>query len=336
MSDSHLVNITPLENIFSITWIMHLKCNNDCMYCGWQHSAQGKVLNLEELKQRWTTVFEKTKHKNLKYKIGFTGGEVTLNRDFIPFIDWLYDNYQEHIHYAGLTSNGVVHVRHYLKLFEKINFITLSTHTESIDMDSFFEKAIILNDYAKAHNKIFMVNIMEEYWAWNEIKQMLDLCHSNNIFYGLSAINYNKTGSRTFPIFEEGTKRIERHDLQMTQEKVDAVHKQIQDYLKLYTVPKEEYSNLVATYSDGSEVQTYATRINFLKQNYFKGWECESGVTRIVIREDSSVWNAECFTTYLGNLADGTFELLPDPVICTAHRCTNNPDDIMVAKRKIS
>lgn len=330
-----LVKISPLEDIFSITWIMHLKCNNDCMYCGWQHSPQGKVLNLEELKQYWKTIFENTKHKNLKYKIGFTGGEVTLNRDFIPFIEWLYENYSEHLHYAGLTTNGNVSVKHYLRLLDKINFITFSTHTESINIPNFFEKAKILNEYALKNNKIFMINIMEEYWAWDQIKEILDLCHANNIFYSINPIDYYREGNRTFPIFRQGTVDIERPDLQMTPEKVQTLHQQIQQYLKMYAIPREEYSNLVATYSDNTEVQTYATRISFLKQNTFKDWACDSGVKRIVVREDSSVWNGECYQKFLGRLDNNTFKLSLEPTICSASKCTNNPDDIMIPKQKI-
>jgi hypothetical protein len=42
----------------------------------------------------------------LQYKIAFTGGEVTANKDFLPFLEWLRDNYNKYLSQLLITTNG--------------------------------------------------------------------------------------------------------------------------------------------------------------------------------------------------------------------------------------
>jgi len=289
--------------------------------------------SLELLQNRWQEVFKKTSHKNLKYKIAMSGGEVLINRDFLPFIKWLTTNYGQHLHNIGITSNGTVSKSHYLKVFEFVNFITLSTHTESMDIDKFFDKAKALNKFAASHpGKFFMVNIMQEFWAVDKIKHMIDLCHENNIYYGISAIDHTRQ-TRKYPIFKIRHTVEERPDLSYSEQQVYEVQKAIQEHVKIYNLPQETYHNLTAFYDDGTEIKTFATRIKWLGQDNFKGWQCSSGIERFMIFPDSTIWNGECFNTMMGKLDDHSFELSTQPQICRFESCTNNPDDLMVHKQ---
>ncbi len=98
----------------------------------------------------------------------------------------------------------------------------------------------------------------------------------------------------------------------------------------------EENCNAVITYQDGHEVSIYASSLVNNQLNYFKGWSCEAGVTRIVILPDSTVWSAECQNDYLGNLASASFTLLNEPTVCKQESCFNNPDDLVIKKFKNS
>ena len=332
--NANLVRIDPIEKTFSITWSMHTRCNNDCMYCGELHDDHSDLPSLELLQRRWLEIFKKTKHKNLKYKISLSGGELMINRDFLPFINWLTENYEHLIHNIGITTNGTASKQHYLKVFEHLKYITFSTHTESMDIDKFFDKARALNEFAAERGKFFMLNIMQEFWAVDKIKHMIDLCHHDNIYYSIGTINHNLKRSRKYPIFRIARATEERQDLMVTPERVEAARQAIQDHIKLYDIPEETYHNLVAYYDDGRQVKTYASRIKWLNLANFRDWYCDSGVTRIVIRADSSVYNGECQNRFLGNLDDHSFELISQAHQCTSNSCTNNPDDIMIHKQK--
>ena len=97
MSDAKIISLTPIEEVFSITWNLHKRCNNDCMYCGdFLHDQVSPVSSLETLQGHWQQIFEKTKHIGRLYKISFTGGEPVINKNFMPFVSWLRENYGEH------------------------------------------------------------------------------------------------------------------------------------------------------------------------------------------------------------------------------------------------
>ena len=175
------------------------------MYCPPErHQTESDMLPLEKLQEYWIKLYEKTKHLNKPYKISFTGGEVTINKDFIPFLDWLRYNYGDKIAQMGVTTNGSASVTYYLKLFEYINFISFSTHTEHINEEKFFASANACNQYARKHpNKSFMINIMEEFWATEKIKEYKKRCEEYDIDCSISKIEYSYK-TRDIPIFKNG------------------------------------------------------------------------------------------------------------------------------------
>jgi MoaA/NifB/PqqE/SkfB family radical SAM enzyme len=162
------------------------------------------MLPLDKLQEYWTRLYEKTNHLNKPYKISFTGGEVTINKDFIPFLDWLRYNYGDKIAQMGVTTNGSASTSYYLKLFDYVNFISFSTHTEHINEEKFFDTANACNQYArKNHGKSFMVNIMEEFWATEKIEEYKKRCKEYDIDFSISKIEYSYK-TRDIPIFKNG------------------------------------------------------------------------------------------------------------------------------------
>lgn len=196
-----IVKIVPTEDCFRISWIIHLKCNYDCMYCPPErHTDQNDMLSLEQLQSHWTQIYEKTQHKNLPYKLNFSGGEVTVNRNLLPFIQWLDENYGQHIKFVVVSTNGSASQNYYLSLFKHVHMIAFSTHTEQIDDDKFWPTAVSCAEYARNNNKSFMVNIMDEFWAEERTQQYEKFCQDYQIDYARKKIDY-KIQTRTIPIF---------------------------------------------------------------------------------------------------------------------------------------
>ena len=85
--NNNIIKITPTEDCFSINWQLSIRCNYDCMYCSSEwHDDVSPHYTLETMKTVWKNIVSKTQHLNLPYKLSFSGGELTTNKDFLPFV----------------------------------------------------------------------------------------------------------------------------------------------------------------------------------------------------------------------------------------------------------
>ena len=196
-----IVEIIPTENYFSITWELGRRCNYNCMYCPtYLHDNVSKHKSLDELKAHWISLFEQTKVRGLKYKINFTGGEITGSRAFYPFVKWLTTHYRDHIGVIGVTTNGSANYAYYYKLYQLIDIMAFSLHSEHVNEQKFFDMIVELK-HTVAPNKFIHVQIMDEYWNQDRIPMYQQILDQHNISYTVNKIDYNK-GSRTFPIMK--------------------------------------------------------------------------------------------------------------------------------------
>lgn len=196
-----VIRIQPIEEVFSITWRIGTRCNYDCMYCPTQyHDSTSKIHNLNELKSAWESVFVKSQSKNLKYKISFTGGEVTSNKDFLPFVQWLRINYNDQISQLLVTTNGSATYKYYSRLFDYVDNISFSTHSEFIDEQKFFDTVVRLYQ-TKSKDKFVHVNIMNEFWNQDRINGYISVLKQHNISYNVNEIDYSYK-IRDYPMFK--------------------------------------------------------------------------------------------------------------------------------------
>ena len=130
-------------NIFQVTWDLGRRCNYDCTYCpAHRHDNFSKHATLDELKNSVDFLFgyidTYMEHRHLKKdtSISFTGGEPTVNPNFIPFAKYLKEEYERRYKdkwHAGfaLTSNGAFSQKMADAIIENMNHITVSFHTEA-------------------------------------------------------------------------------------------------------------------------------------------------------------------------------------------------------------
>ena len=156
------------------------------MYCSprW-HDDTSKHKTLEQLKSNWIAVYEQSKQRNLPYKISFTGGEVTGNKDFYPFVKWLRENYGQYIKQILLTTNGSATYKYYQQLFEVVDNISFSVHSEHINEQKFFDTVIKLHS-SIAKDKFIHVNIMNEFWNQDRIPMYTKLLSEHNISHNVN------------------------------------------------------------------------------------------------------------------------------------------------------
>lgn len=201
MINSRIISVRPTEQYFSLNWQVGIRCNYDCMYCSpeW-HDDHSQHHDLDTLKEAWTRIYDRTQHHGLPYKIAFAGGELTTNKHFLPFLEWLRNNYDDQLFKLMLTTNGSATTKYYLKMFRFVDNITFSTHSEHINEQKFFDMIVELKNHIDS-SRFIQVAIMDEFWNRDRIKAYKKLLESHGISYSVNEINY-AAKTRDIPIFQ--------------------------------------------------------------------------------------------------------------------------------------
>ena len=204
-----IVSVIPSSQYFSLTWRLGTRCNYDCMYCPTKwHDNHSKPHSFDTLKNVWIDLHNKSKHLGLKYKISFTGGEVTSSRSFLPFLRWLREHYPNEIHQILLTTNGSATTRYYIKLLEYVDNISFSMHSEHIIESEFFQMLREVKTSIPT-TKFMHVNIMNEFWNQDRIVQYKNILAECGISHNVNEVNYSYQ-TRVYPIFK-GKLNLEFH-----------------------------------------------------------------------------------------------------------------------------
>ena len=193
LTDKQIIRIEPINPTFTVNWNVGLRCNFDCMYCPEMfHNTTDKDLTLVEFQTYWQKIIEKTQHTKLKYKLVFTGGEVTINKNFLPFLIWLDDNYKEQISECGFTTNGSASKKYYLDAMNVgiVSFISFSTHSEFFNEKKFFDTVVEVNKKSLKLKKSIHVNIMDEFWNKDKSKIYSNFLTKKKINNSINVIYY--------------------------------------------------------------------------------------------------------------------------------------------------
>lgn len=197
-----IIKIEPATEFFSVTWLITGRCNYECMYCPARfHDNTNPHHTLEELQSHWSSIFEKTSHLGLKYKIAISGGEATTNKNLLPMLQWLRSKYGNYIGLILLTTNGSASTNYYKKLYTVIDNISFGAHSEYLDEIKFFKKMIELHNFIKTSNKFLHVDLMDESWNQERISYYEKILQQHAISYSRNAIKYD-VGTRSYPMLK--------------------------------------------------------------------------------------------------------------------------------------
>ena len=196
-----IIRVVPTEQYFSLNWQLGTRCNYDCMYCSpdW-HDDHSRPHTLETLQLGWKQIFDATSHHQLPYKISFTGGELTSSKHFLPFVTWLRQHYNGHLFKLMFSTNGSATYRYYLELFDSIDNITFSLHSEHVHEKRFFDMILRLQQNID-QSRFIQVAIMNEFWNQDRIPLYIKLLQQAGVSYTVNEIDYTYQ-TRTFPIMK--------------------------------------------------------------------------------------------------------------------------------------
>jgi hypothetical protein len=91
--------------------------------------------------------------------------------------------------------------------------------------------------------------------------------------------------------------------------------------------------NCEITTESGKTFKLYSNWLHNQDLDYWQGWQCDAGSTRLYVDKNLNVWSGECKNNFVGHAIDG-FEVLSNN-ICQRPRCTGCTDDLAVKKHKV-
>lgn len=191
-----IIRVEPTTPMISLTWMIGSRCNYDCMYCPPElHDMTSAHPDLDRLKTAWHSLYNKTRHLNLPYKLSFTGGEVTANKQFLPLIEYIKTNYN--IGQIVITTNGSASLNYYTRLARLVDAISFSTHSEFFNEQEFFDKVNAINKIMIRPEKSVHVNIMDEYWNQDRAKMYAAWLDTHGVSYSINSLHYDKQTRNT-------------------------------------------------------------------------------------------------------------------------------------------
>lgn len=186
----HIIKVEPTIPSVSISWMLGSRCNYDCMYCPTElHDMTSKHPSLDQLVAVWDSMVRKTQHKKLGYKLSFTGGEVSANRNFIPLLEHIRSS-NVTVNQIVITTNGSASENYYIKLSRLVDAISFSVHSEFFNEQDFFNKVLVVDQLMQRPHKSTHVNIMDEFWNQQRIPLYTAWLDQHNISYSVNKINY--------------------------------------------------------------------------------------------------------------------------------------------------
>lgn len=183
-------------NVFQVTWDLGRRCNYDCSYCPThRHDNFSPHASLEDLIKNSDFVLEYINlymtYRNYKRaSISFTGGEPTVNPNFIPFIKYLKDTYNEKYKDKydctfALTSNGAMSEKMANQIMNNLNHITISYHAEADDYlkNQVKDRMVQFATFGPEKKCTLSINVMFHAGYFDECKDVCSFLDSKNIKY---------------------------------------------------------------------------------------------------------------------------------------------------------
>lgn len=132
-----------------IDWYIGKKCNFSCSYCAdFIHDNYSAHVPFSKMKIFVDKIVERY---GSQIHWSLTGGEPTLNPEFLDLLSYLQDK-KYHI---SVCTNGSRNLNYLLTMFEHIDNLTFSLHFEHISnrLDEYLEKIIELENWRNTWNK---------------------------------------------------------------------------------------------------------------------------------------------------------------------------------------
>lgn len=297
-----------------VNWNLGNMCNFSCSYCPSILNDGSFGWNEFHVVQRFIdSVIEHYHHKRIYFE--FTGGEVTLWKDFIKCAEYI----KSRGHDIGFISNGSRTLRWWEKNKTLFDHVCLSFHPEEGNADHFIDVVKIMSQHCRTHVNV-MMHYDEEIWP-----RCVDVAErvikNKNISIALQPLIID-FGEELYSYSLEQTLYI---DQQWTN-----LGKKI-EYDKEWKI----YRGSMDMWDEVNGIKQNSSAHRFIndKTNNWKDWYCWAGIEQIVVDFDGSVMRGWCRVGgAFGNMHTPEEIQWPKrPVLCNKEMCHCN-FDIMCKK----
>lgn len=322
-----------IPDVMSIDWYIGKRCNFACSYCAdFIHDNYSAHLPFEKMKVFVDTI---TDIYGPRIRWSLTGGEPTLNPDFLKLLEYLQDKKIE----ISICTNGSRSLDYLLKMFALSDCIVLSLHFEHISkrIDEYINKALTLEKWRCQWNqgiplKKKGVSLFEKHLIlrfmlvpgfMKEIKYMTNSLssHFEKVEHRIirpqkkSFVEKHKVQTQGgFYKWKERLKTAEigKHTKVSPNSDNKSPAKEIIERERRWyseedrAVLEEFYKNtksnrkwlvgfLEKENGDIVKEEYYYNDLNYQRKTNFKGWTCYAGVTLLKIAPNGDIFIANCF-----------------------------------------
>lgn len=290
---------------FVVNWCLGNTCNFSCSYCPTNlHDGSKRWHNTDSVKSFVSKI--RTHHPGKNIYFEFTGGEVTLNKDFIDICKFCTEQGVK----VGFISNGSRTPRWWEENKHYFDNVMLSYHSEFADADHFYKIAEILHGEVRTH-----INVMMNPEKWEDCMAIAHRIKDlGNCSIALQPLIHDLAS--------------EMYDYTPEQKQVFARQHEIISQHIVYTKKFDYYRGAMNTIkSDGATFPRTAHSFISRNTNNWQGWRCYAGVEQLIVDMDGSVWRGWCRVGGpIGHIDDPNLALPTDPIICTKNLCHCNYD----------
>ena len=297
---------------FVVNWCLGSTCNFECSYCPKSlHDGKHKWHNTDNVKAFVQRI--KNVHPEKQIYFEFTGGEVTLNKDFIDICKFCTESGVK----VGFISNGSRTIRWWEENKCYFDTVILSFHSEFVNSDHFCQVVEVLHCDVRTH-----VNIMMKSENWDKC---MDVAHRvkniGNCSMALQPLAHDLNGA----LYDYSPEQL---DVFINQNSL------INSHIK-WTKSFEVYRGAMKTINDDG-TKTVRSAHSFISNNAnnWQGWHCYAGVEQLIVDMDGGIYRGWCRVgNRIGFIYDEDLQLPVEPILCNKDRCHCNYD-IMSTKIK--
>lgn len=304
------------ENIMVVDWGVSNVCNFNCSYCPPRtHRGDFPFVPVQDILGFANRVLDHYKKKLKKdvYFI-FTGGEVTLFKDFIFLVKTLTEGGER----VGISSNGAHNLKFWKEAKKYLEHVSLSYHSENTDLDHFISVINEIKGSTTTHVNVMMLPDKFEQCE-KAIYRILEETDDIRIDVQMVLKNFIEP----YPYTEQQRSRMLE------------ISKDISTKFKLKRERKTYRGLMKVLYSDGTSELMNPGDILTRKMHNWKGWECNVGLELMVIDINGDIFRSWCGDApKIGNIKDPVLKFKETPRKCSKEWCTGGITDAMITRYK--
>jgi len=148
------------DNNFRINWNIGKRCNFDCSYCpDTVHDNFSPHFKYDQLIDGTNNLFSQIP-ENMNIDIVYTGGEPTINPDFLKYVKTMHDKFigeEQHL-MMHVNTNGTKN-KEYLTELSEICGLRLSVHFEFTKWDALYKKLEYMSKHRSPDAKYIVIKV---------------------------------------------------------------------------------------------------------------------------------------------------------------------------------